>query len=474
MAEEENLPDAPENQELDSSSGEVKHNARNFLQSIWKVITETMNLREGADPANTMEGIKKDIDFKGHTVWILICSIFIASIGLNVNSYALIIGAMLISPLMGPILGVGLSVGTNDWQTLLRSLKGLGIAVAVSLVTSTIYFLITPLGGEQPELLARTKPTLLDVLVAVFGGLAGIIAGSRKEKSNVIPGVAIATALMPPLCTAGYGLATLKLNFFFGAFYLFLLNSIFISISTLLIVRYLRFPLVEFIDPLMEKKVKRYIILFVAGVILPSGYIFFNVIKESVFQTRATSFVEQNIHFQGTSIASTEIAYNDSLSTIDIFVFGKTVPPEMERDLNRRLEIEGLNNNWLISKTILRIHQSGSGEEDLAKMSQEVRTGIIEDIYVNNVELLNKKEQEILQLKYQLASYQEDTIAFDQLRKKVKVLYQGIEGFAFAKTLESRPDKIRDTIPTFLVHWDSTITDEQIIENQTKLSNGWK
>ncbi|MCF6241446.1 MAG: DUF389 domain-containing protein, partial [Bacteroidales bacterium] len=186
----------------------IAYNFISLIRVTKKFLIEILSIREGTDVEGTINGIKKDMVFRGVTVWILVASIFIASIGLNVNSIPVVIGAMLISPLMGPILGIGLSVGTNDWDTLLRSLKNFGIAIVISLITSIIYFLITPLKDASPELLARTKPTILDVLIAIFGGIAGIVAGSRSEKTNVIPGVAIATALMPPLCTAGYGIAT--------------------------------------------------------------------------------------------------------------------------------------------------------------------------------------------------------------------------------------------------------------------------
>ena len=178
-----------------------------------------------ADPEQTIVGIKKDIEFRGFNLWILVFSIVICSIGLNVDSSAVVIGAMLISPLMGPIMGLGLGLGTNDADTFKNALGNLGIAVGIAILTSALYFFTSPLNEASSELLSRTQPTLLDVVVALFGGLAGILAGSRKEKSNVIPGVAIATALMPPLCTAGYGLANGEWNFLFGGFYLFLINT---------------------------------------------------------------------------------------------------------------------------------------------------------------------------------------------------------------------------------------------------------
>lgn len=222
-----------------------------------EIIHDRFNLEEDkASEDEIIENVKKGIEFKGMNLWVLIFAIFIASIGLNVNSTAVIIGAMLISPLMGPIMGIGLGIGINDFELIKKSYKNLGVAVLISVITSTFYFLITPLSDAQSELLARTTPTIWDVFIALFGGLAGIVAATRKSISNVIPGVAIATALMPPLCTAGYGLATGTLSYFLGAMYLFFINSVFISLATYLIVRFTKFHKKEFLDPLREKKSK--------------------------------------------------------------------------------------------------------------------------------------------------------------------------------------------------------------------------
>ncbi len=229
MAEEQSKPNEDkarigQEQKVEESSRNLSRRFSLLWMELYRFASALLSIREETDYEKTREGIVKDVSFRGHTVYILICSIFIASIGLNLNSPAVIIGAMLIAPLMGPILGTGLALGTNDDELLIKSLKNFGVMVSISLITSTVYFILTPLVEYQPELLARTKPTTLDIFVAIFGGIAGIVAGSRKEKNNVIPGVAIATALMPPLCTAGFGLATGNWPFFFGAFYLFLLN----------------------------------------------------------------------------------------------------------------------------------------------------------------------------------------------------------------------------------------------------------
>ncbi len=196
-------------------------------------IRDRFDLHEGKeDEIETIEYIRKNVDFRDANLWVLIFAILVASVSLNVNSTAVIIGAMLIPPFKGPIMAIGMAAGINDFELIKKSMKNLGIAILIIIRISTLYFLFTPLNDAQSELLARTEPTIWDVLIALFGGLAGIIAGSRKEKSNAIPGVAIATALMPPLCTEGYGLVTWNIYYFFGAFYLFFINSVFIGLST--------------------------------------------------------------------------------------------------------------------------------------------------------------------------------------------------------------------------------------------------
>ena len=236
--------------------------ARNLIKELREFLGSLVKIGENIDYPQTLKKISDDVEFKGYNIWILIASIFIASIGLNANSAAVIIGAMLISPLMGPIVGVGMAMATNDWSLLIKALKNTAVFVLVSIITSSIYFKLTPLGDAASELIGRTKPNFLDVLVAFFGGIAGIVAVSRKETSNVVPGVAIATALMPPLCTAGYGFAHGNWNYFLGAGYLFLINTVFIAIATFIVARYLQFPRFNFVDPKREKKVKIYFVFF--------------------------------------------------------------------------------------------------------------------------------------------------------------------------------------------------------------------
>ena len=246
-----------------------------------------INLHTGEEQKEkVLENIKSNISFRGSNLWILACAIVIASVGLNVNSTAVIIGAMLISPLMGPIVGAGFALAIFDFDLLKRSGKNLLIATFVSLSVATIYFFISPFKETQSELLARTSPNIYDVMIAFFGGLVGVIALTRVEKGNPIPGVAIATALMPPLCTAGYGLATANFPYFFGAFYLYSINCFFICISTFLIIKYLQYPPVKILNEKFEKKIRYSITVLIFLMILPSFYLAYTLFQEKTFNQK--------------------------------------------------------------------------------------------------------------------------------------------------------------------------------------------
>ncbi|MBP7229653.1 MAG: TIGR00341 family protein, partial [Moraxellaceae bacterium] len=257
-----------------------------FSMRMQRFMVQRFNLREDkADDAEIETRIRDGVELRGATPWILIFAIFVASVGLNVNSAAVIIGAMLISPLMGPIMGAGLGVAVYDFDLVKRSLTNLGIATLISLIVSALYFSLTPLQQAQSELLARTSPTLWDVLIALFGGLAGIVGMTRREKSNVIPGVAIATALMPPVCTAGYGIATGQWNYFGGALYLYTINCVFISLATVVGIRALKLKRRTFTNIETERKVKTALLVLALGTSLPSGYLAIKLVKQEVFKS---------------------------------------------------------------------------------------------------------------------------------------------------------------------------------------------
>ncbi len=288
------------------------------------------------------EVIEKGIIFKGTNLWILIFAIFIASVGLNVNSTAVIIGAMLVSPLMGPILGIGYSVASYDFILLRKSISNFTFAVIVSLITSTVYFLISPLNEAHSELLARTSPSIYDVLIAFFGGLAGILAISSKVKGNVIPGVAIATALMPPLCTAGFGLATAQWYYFFGAFYLFTINTVFIALATFITSRFIKIPIIEQSSTKNKIKANRWVTTIVLITLLPSIYFGYQLIKEDAFIRNSKNFVNNITLIEGGYLLKNEIDY--SKKEIKLIYGGKILTADQKELISSKSKDFNLQN----------------------------------------------------------------------------------------------------------------------------------
>lgn len=421
-----------------------------LFSNTFKLLRETLRFNdENIDHEEVRVNILKDITFRGYNVWILICSIVICSIGLNINSAAVVIGAMLISPLMGPILGLGLSIGTNDLENLKASIRNFLIALGVSLLTSTLFFLITPLHEAQSELLARTQPTFLDALIAIFGGLAGVIAVSRKDTSNVIPGVAIATALMPPICTAGYGLANGNMHFFLGALYLFLLNSVFISIATLIIVRYLHFPFVSFVDKATEKRVKRYIIIISSVIIIPSAYLFIEVTQESIFHGRAEIFTQNTFSYQGSEVINQKFTYDKDGSTIEIFMIGTQIPDEVIWAWEQELKKSDLKN------TTLKVIQNKDNSEELAgTIGAQVKAGIIEELYHKNYQELQNKNELIDSLHSEINSLRGTTIDWIQMQKEIFIQYPELVNLSFGTSVRITSNQI-DTIPTLIPIWQN-------------------
>lgn len=295
--------------------------------------------REKEEFNNVLNNIHKAVPHRGTNLWILVFAIFIASLGLNVNSTAVIIGAMLISPLMGPIIGLGFSIGINDSKLLKKSIFNYFFAALVGLVTSTVYFLISPLNDAHSEILARVSPNIYDVLIALFGGFAGILAICTKQKGNVIPGVAIATALMPPLCTAGYGLATLKWAYFFGAFYLFFINTVFIGLATLITVRLLKFPLVHLPDAKAEKRSKMLVWIVVLLTLVPSIYFGYDIVQKNRFEQNANKFVEKESFFSNDYLLKKTI---DSKNQKIILVYGGA-PIEHQQIDSLKLKLKTYN-----------------------------------------------------------------------------------------------------------------------------------
>ena len=367
----------------------MKTDKRNVF-AIRSFLSEYLDLHKDKDDESlAVDSIRKGVVFKGANLWILIFATFMASLGLNVNSTAVIIGAMLISPLMGPIMGIGLAVGVSDFDLVKRSFKSFLITTAFSVVTSTIFFLISPLAEAQSELLARTSPNIYDVLIALFGGLAGVVALSTKEKGNVIPGVAIATALMPPLCTAGYGLATGNLAFFLGAFYLYFINSVFIAVATFIGVRVMKFRPKEFVDKTREMKVRKYIVLIVILTMVPAIYLTTGIIKETVFKNSASRFIAEELQFDNTQIIDKTIHLNDSNKEreIRVVLVGAEVPEAAINVARQKLPKYNLKDTRLV---VIQ----GLGDSNTPDLST-IKASLMEDFYKESRMKIQSNEEQI-------------------------------------------------------------------------------
>jgi uncharacterized hydrophobic protein (TIGR00271 family) len=375
---------------------------KKLFDGVKLFLIDRFNLQEGKADDDTVIGtIQDNVQFTGVNLWALIFAIFIASIGLNVNSTAVIIGAMLISPIMGPIMGIGLGVGINDLTLLKKGAKNLLVATIIGILTSTIYFLISPLHDAQSQLLARTSPSIWDVFIAFFGGGAGMVAASRKEKSNVIPGVAIATALMPPLCTAGFGLATENWLYFFGAMYLYFINSVFIAIATFLMTRYLKMKPKNFEDPSARKKTVRYIIAVVIITIIPSVIMAYQIVEKGVFETEARKFVDEQFIYANTQVVSKSYHYKGKNKSIEVLLIG--------RELNTKT-IDSLSNN-LTKYNLKDVHliiRQGLNARHQIDLSQ-IKASILEDVFsripkpdtirVKPIKLISKDSEVFAELK---------------------------------------------------------------------------
>jgi len=339
-------------------------------------IRRRLALRAGTDAEGTVKRISSGASLTAENLWLLGCSAVLASIGLDVGSAAVVIGAMLISPLMGPILGVGLAMGVTDRSFLQRSLRELGLATLLVLVVSGMYFLLSPLASPTSELVARTRPTLLDVGVAFFGGVAGIVAGSRKEPSMAIPGVAIATALMPPLCTAGFGLATANWSFFFGAFYLYGLNAVFIGASTFLVVRFLRFPHHKDATAEERSRDRRLVALVTVLAALPSVYFLYEVARGLQEQRRIVAFLEQEITAPGRAVQQWEHHHLQGGEVLKIYVAGRPLEgaaAESVKAAAARYDLAGMR---------LELVQSDISAQDLQRFQSDVQRDILRALSV--------------------------------------------------------------------------------------------
>lgn len=397
---------------------------------VWRIAKRFFNaLPDKTDETATVEQISDGVTFRGANLWVLIFAIFIACLGLNLNSTAVIIGAMLISPLMGPIIGMGLAVGRADLELLKRSLTNYGVSTVISVLTAALYFQLTPLTEAQSELLARTSPTLYDVLIALFGGAAGILALSTGGKGNVIPGVAIATALMPPLCTAGYGLAMGEWSFFFGACYLFFINTVFIALATYLGVRLLQFQPKQFVDKARLAVVNRYIAVIVVVTMLPAVYMTTQIIRQSVFENHVKQFVKQELHQPGTRILSEQA--DRETKTLDVVALGAALPNEMIEAARQRLA------DYQLADYQLNVIQGAQSDSLLLARNN---AGTQQSLSGLDQQHLALQAERVAQLERETADYRRLDALAREIGGEVKAVCPKVESIGLSKITETPVD----------------------------------
>ncbi|SRX54271.1 DUF389 domain-containing protein [Aequorivita sp. CIP111184] len=440
----------------------------NTWESIKKFFIELFDIRTDSDRDATIEAVKKDIPFKGHTAWILIFSIFVASIGLNVSSTAVVIGAMLISPLMGPIVGIGLSVAINDVETLRRSLVNLGVMVFLSVLTAFLYFKLSPLTEETPELIARTYPTILDVLIAIFGGLGLIVAKTKSGTiASVIFGVAIATALMPPLCTVGYGLAIGNASYAGGALYLFSINAVFIALSTFIVSKILQFPLVRYVNSKRRKRTAQIASLIAIAVMVPSVWLFIKLLDQQVFENKTKEFVNTVIKYDGAEVVKFTQDYKSR--DIDVYLIGRPVPQDKINEWLDKLE-----KTDKLEETHLRIYQGADQSGEIsAKLSSEIKAGILEDLYVKNEQLIQDKDEKIRFLENQIALIKVQNVPFKELSEELKINYEGVETFSYSNKITTNFQKT-DTLPVINIRWKKDVSSKEKRDDLKKIQQWLK
>ncbi|MDO7876592.1 DUF389 domain-containing protein [Hymenobacter sp. ASUV-10] len=406
---------------------------------IWRGLRWRFDLtRDMAEPAEILADVEEGITFRGTNAWVLLFAILIASVGLNINSTAAITGAMLISPLMGPIVGIGFGVATVNVGLMWRGLKNLAVAAGISLLASAGYFLLTPLADTGSELLARTTPTVWDVLIALFGGAAGAIGFTRRERGNVVPGVAIATALLPPLCTAGYGLATGNWKFVLGAFYLFSINCVFIILSTFLVARILPLPSFEFADAVRARRVRLLIWVVALLTAVPSVWLAARIVRRTLFTHNAEQFLDAELRQPGSYVVTRRIEPDPH--RINILLAGRPLSAAQLRTVRARLPRYRLPDD-----TQLTIRQ-GLGQLDSADM-RDLRSGLLADLRDRNAQTLAGYDARLTELQQTLAAADNPAAtglpAAPQLLREVQAEHPSVRQLGLSQLLRPATDSLQ-------------------------------
>ena len=453
----------------------ISNNAKGLFHSLISFFKEVLDFRKEADKDSTINSIKNDISVKGPNAWILVCSILVASVGLNANSIPVVIGAMLISPLMGPILGFGLSIAINDLETLKKSLINFSVMVFLSVFTAYLFFSFFPLREESSELLSRTQPDIRDVLIAFFGGLSLIIAKTKKGTiSPVIFGVAIATALMPPLCTVGYGLAVGKSSFYMGAMYLFIINSLYIVLATFIIIKLLRFPLINYVNSSKRRLISRLVTLFSILMLIPAFHTFVGVLYKNKFDNSVKEFYNRELD----GISNKDYLIRDSKIEYDIEKSGYDFYPWRDKNSTITFNNFGLEplSNDIISLLKYKIknypHLSLTtvifNQQEVKNDFKEQKRFLTELRKRDSLDLSSKTKQiELLEKKLQnLEKVQNINTLYKSVIEDIKFNYDEIELINLQN--EVLIDNW-DIDPVFLIKWKESVSESQIIKHEQKI-----
>lgn len=465
---------------VEESKEAVVKDAKGLVNSSKNFLSEIFGFKQDTDRDETIKAIEADIPFKGATAWILICSIFVASIGLNYNSTAVVIGAMLISPLMGPILGIGMSIARNDIDILRKSLINFAVMVVLSVLTAYLFFEFFPLRQDSSELLGRTRPDIRDVLIAFFGGLALIIARTKKGTiASVIFGVAIATALMPPLCTVGYGLAkgseagvtegSTGFTYALGAMYLFIINTIFIALATFIVLKLLRFPMETYANSKKRRFIARLAGLLAIVVMIPATWTFIKVLRESGYQQDYKAFIEKNVTKNDELWLRTS-SIDMKEKTIKLSFFGelddviKTALENELRDESSYPNISDFTPNFG-GGTTKRSYEIVLGQLDNAYGRLEEKDSVIS--------VLNS-QIDTLKVRLEKITHSLDSNDFVLLAKDAKIKFSDLQYFGYAKMLESSDFMKADTVAIASVRWNTSLSDSIMSIKENELSNWLK
>lgn len=458
-----------EDKKFQEQKEEVQKEFKGFFQSLKEYIPQLLNIKRDTDKEATARTIREGVSIKGQTAWILVFSILIASIGLNVSSTAVVIGAMLISPLMGPILGIGFSIGVNDVDTLKASVINFGAMVFLSIITSFIFFSIPIFKEATPEILARTKPDVRDVLIAMAGGLALIIAISRnKPQFNTVAGVAIATALMPPLCTAGFGLATGQFNYFGGALFLFTINCIYIALAAFAITKYLKFPMRKYINQAKRKRISRIASLIAFVILAFSIYLFYQLYLINNYTMRAEKFIE-DLKEEGVNIiGDNPESINFQEKEIKLYVFGNDYSVRDKERWEEHMEDLGLRNTKL---TILKSQDDSGIREDIDQ---------IKELYINSHQMLSSRDEtikekdlRISELEKDLRRYYANEVQFNRVIEEIRINYSDLQEIRFAREFASNFEKI-DTLNIVSVKWKNKLSNRKRKQQEKQLQEWLK